>query len=243
MTHDVNAAIRGARAAGAKQIVIKDGHSTGKNLLVDELERGVGLISGYGSGKDGMMDGIDNSFDAALLVGYHAMAGALHGLMEHALVGGIHRFWVNGKLAGEIAVNASVAGAYGVPTVMVSSDEAGIAEARGVLPESALFATKEGLGRYMGRLKHPAETALGIEKAAREGCLKASSIPPYVLGGRVRMRAEFHKVEEADMAGTLLGVKRVDGYTVEWMKANLLEAHSFAYNVFAMSIRGRASDS
>ena len=242
MTHDVNAAIRGARAAGGKRIVVKDGHSLGKNLLIDQLEPGIELISGYGSGRNGMMEGLDGDFDAAMLVGYHAMAGAQGGLMEHALVGGMHRFWVNGKLAGEIAVNAAVAGAFGVPTVLVTTDDAGVAEARAVLPESELFSTKEGYGRYHGRLKHPSETGPEIEQAAREGCARAPSIPPYVIGGRVRMRAEFHKVEEADMAATLPGLKRVDGYTIEWVKANMLEAHSFAYNVFTMSIRGRASD-
>ena len=55
MTHDVNAAIRGAKAAGASEIVIKDSHGNSKNLLIDELEPGVRLVSGHGSGIDGMM--------------------------------------------------------------------------------------------------------------------------------------------------------------------------------------------
>lgn len=242
MTHDVNAAVRGAKAAGATEIVIKDGHGNCKNLLVDQLEPGVELISGIGSGKDGMMDGIDGSFDAAMLVGYHAMAGALHGMMEHALVGGLHRFWINGVLAGEIAASSAVAGDFGVPMVMVSSDEAGVAEARVLLPKSACYATKTGLGKFMGRLKHPSETGPGIEAAARQGCAAAKGVPPYVVKGPVVLRAEFHKVEEADMAATLVGTERIDGYTVQWQAANFLDAHTFAYNVFAMSIRGRSSD-
>src|ERR1700733_3200655 len=114
LTHDVNAAICGLRAAGATEVVVKDSHATCKNLLVDELEPGTQLISGSGAGRDGMMDGIDDSFAASLLVGYHGMAGAERSLMEHALVGGLHKFWINGELAGEIAVSAAVAGAYGV---------------------------------------------------------------------------------------------------------------------------------
>lgn len=242
MTHDVNAAVRGAKAAGAKQIVIKDGHATCKNLLIDELETGVELISGIGSGKDGMMDGIDESFDAAMLVGYHAMAGTLGGMMEHALVGGLHRFWINGELAGEIAASAAVAGDYGVPLVCVTSDAAGVRETQQLLPQCARFSTKEGYGKFMGRLKHPSETGPGIEAAARTGCTKAKSIPPYRIEGLITMRAEFHKVEEADMAETLSGLTRIDGYTLEWERPTFLQAHSFAYNVFAMSIRGRSSD-
>src|SRR2546423_11223673 len=66
-THDINAAIRGAKTGGATQVVVNDGHHTGKNLLIDELEGGTELISGYGSGIDGMMDGVDVRFDAAML--------------------------------------------------------------------------------------------------------------------------------------------------------------------------------
>src|SRR5277367_1350336 len=71
MTHDVNAAVRGARKGGATDIVIKDSHGNSKNLLIDELESGVHLVSGHGCGIDGMMEGIDAAFDAAMLVGYH----------------------------------------------------------------------------------------------------------------------------------------------------------------------------
>jgi D-amino peptidase len=243
MTHDVNAAIRGARAAGATEIVVKDGHATCKNLLIRDLEPGVELISGVGSGNDGMMDGIDGSYDAAMLIGYHPMAGALHGMMEHALVGGLHRFWINGNLAGEIATNAAVAGAYGVPLVFVATDAAGAEETAAVLPQASFYSTKTGLGKFMGRLKHPSETGPGIEKFAAEGCSRRSQIQPYTIEGPVTMRAEFHKVEEADLAATLVGVTRIDGYTIEFTGADLLQAHSLAYNAFALSIRGRSSDS
>src|ERR1700733_200141 len=102
MSHDVNAAIRGARAAGATQIVVKDSHGNSKNLLIDDLEPGIELVSGHGSGNDGMMMGIDDTFDAAMLIGYHAMAGTLGGIMEHTITGGVHRLWVNGILTGEM---------------------------------------------------------------------------------------------------------------------------------------------
>ena len=68
MTHDVNAAIRGARAGGATEIVVKDSHNVSLNLLIDELEPGVELISGSRPGPDGMMEGIDSSFNCCFLV-------------------------------------------------------------------------------------------------------------------------------------------------------------------------------
>ena len=239
MTHDVNAAIRGAKAAGAKEVVVKDGHAACKNLLIDELEPGTELISGAGSGKYGMMDGIDGSFDAAMLIGYHAMAGTPEALLEHALVGGLHRFWVNGVESGEVATNAALAGHFAVPVVMVSSDEAGIQEA--AFLGCAVYATKFASGKYMARVRHPNETGPGIERASKDGCSRIGVIKPFRAKVPVTMRAEFHKVEEADTVATLEGLERVDGYTVEWTRPDYLTAHAFAYNVFSMSIRGRSS--
>jgi D-amino peptidase len=242
LTHDVNAAIHGARAGGATEIVVKDSHAGCKNLLIDELEPAVRLISGIGAGTNGMMEGIDETFDAAMLVGYHAMSGALGGMMEHALVGGLHKFWLNGELAGEIAVSAASAGAFGVPLVMVSSDEAGCAETRAVLPGTITYATKAGIGKYMGELKHPSETGPGIEAAAREAVRARQAIEPYRAAEPCTMTMEFRTTNEADLAATLEGVNRLDGYTVELTRDTFLLAHQAAYAVFAMSVRGRASE-
>lgn len=241
LTHDVNAAIRGARAAGATAVVVKDSHATCKNLLVDELEPGTELISGFGAGKDGMMDGIDAGFAASMLVGYHGMAGALHSMMDHALVGGLHKFWINGELAGEIAVSGAVAGAYGVPTVLVTSDAVACAEAEGCLSGVRTYSTKEGFGRYMGRLKHPNVTGPGIEEAASIAVGSAHAIKPYVIDGPVTMTAEFRTVEEADLAATLESVERLDGYTVEWTRHDFMAAHRAGLTAFNVSIQGRRS--
>jgi D-amino peptidase len=241
LTHDVNAAIRGARTAGATEIVVKDSHAGCKNLLIDDLEEGVELISGIGSGTMGMMEGLDGSFDAVFLVGYHAMAGALGGMMEHALAGGVHRFWIEDVEAGEIAVSAAVAAAYGVPTVLVTSDQTGCDEALAAIPGVTTYTTKTGLGRYMGRLRHPSVTGPGIEAAAKRALESAQTVAPTVFAGRVKLRTTFRNVEEADLAATLPDVDRVDAYTLEWSGSDFLSAHQIAYNVFGMSIRGRAS--
>lgn len=241
MTHDVNAAIRGLRAAGATEVVVKDSHATCKNLLIDELEPGTQLISGFGAGKDGMMDGIDGSFNACLLVGYHAMGGALRGMMDHALVGGLHRFWINGVEAGEIAVSAAVAGAFGVPTILVSGDAVACAEARACIPGVRVFSTKNGMGRYMGQMKHPNETGPGMAHAAKLALLGASGLGPYLIEGATTMKVSFRTTEEADLAAQLEGVNRLDGYSLEWTRADFMTAHRMALSVFNMSIQGRRS--
>lgn len=241
MTHDVNAVIRGARKAGADRIVIKDGHASCKNLLIDQLEPGVELISGLGPVRDGMMDGIDGSFSAAMLVGYHGMAGLQTAMMDHALTSGLWRFWINDREAGEILTNSAVAGAYGVPVVLVTSDEVGCQEAGQAVPGVATVATKTGLGRFMGRLAPPSETGPLLEDAAARSIGAIAEVRPVSVGSPVKMRVAFRSTEEAEMAATVAGVDRTDGYSLEWTRPSVLEAHRTALLVFQISTVGRRS--
>lgn len=235
MAHDVNAAIRGARGAGAEHIVVKDSHGNSKNLLIDMLEPGVELVSGHGSGADGMMMGIDANFDAALLIGYHAMAGTLHGVMEHTVSGRVHRMTINGMPAGEIALSTGVAGRFGVPIVAVSSDAAGCAEARQLVPFVQTATTKEGFGRYMAKCLHPRDTARAIEEAAREGVRRCKSIDPWLPDEPVVIAIEFNRTEEADFAARLAGAVRKDAYTVEVSADDYATAHRMAWSAFSMA--------
>lgn len=239
MSHDVNAAVRGARKAGAERILVKDSHGNSKNLLVEDLEPGVELISGHGSRTDGMMVGVDASFGCAMLVGYHAMAGALGGIMEHTITGGVHRLWVNGELTGEMGLSAGVAGTYGVPLVMVSSDAAGCAEAATLVPGLETATTKEGYGRYMGRLLHPSETGPLIEAAAERAVRRAAEIVPKRYEEPTTVRVEFNRAEEADMGAKLVTEpKRIDAYTLEGTFDTYAQAHRFAWNLMTFSFAG-----
>lgn len=238
MTADVNAAIRGAKAAGATEIVVKDSHGNSKNLLAHQLESGTQLISGHGSSQGGMMAGIDRSFACAMLIGYHAMAGTRGGIMEHTLTGRVHRMWVNDMPAGEIALSTAVAGCVDVPIVCVTSDAAGCAEAKELLPHVETAVVKEGFGRYMGRLIHPDQTAVLIEEAARRGLENASSVDPWLPEVPITVRIEFNRTEETDSAARLLGVRRLDGYTVEVSGDSWAQVHQAAWMVVGVGEYG-----
>lgn len=226
--HDVNAAIRGARAAGAEDVVVKDSHGRMKNLLIDELEPGVELVSGNGFGQDGMMEGIATGrFDAAILVGYHAMAGTPCGIMDHTYnAGGIHRVSVNGRQIGEMALSMALAGKHGTPIVAVTSDAAGCREAAEFVPGIATASVKEGLGRFGARLMHPADTRVLIENTVGEGVGRKGAIKPFTFGEPIRLEVEFHRGEQADLCESIGGAKRTDGYTVEHSFDSFAEAHS-----------------
>lgn len=242
MTHDVNAAVRGARAAGATRVVVKDSHGGGKNLLVPELEAKVELISGSGSGVLGMMEGVDDGFDCAMLVGYHGMAGTTAGIMEHTISGNVHRHWINGVPSGEIAMSVATAGVCRVPVVMVSSDRAGCEEASSVVSGLHTAVVKEGLGRYMGKLLHPSETGPLIEQSARAAVSAASEVQPWTPSEPTTVKIEFNRTEECDVACQLLGWNRLDGYTIEFTADDWPTAHVATRRAMAMAGTGATNN-
>jgi len=238
MTHDVNSAIRGAWAAGAGEIVVKDSHGNSKNLLIDQLEPGVSLISGHGAGKDGMVTGIDESFDALFMVGYHAMAGTGSGVMEHTIIGGITGMWVNERPCGEIGLAAGVAGHYGVPLALITSDDLGCREAIDLIPGMETAVTKTGIGRYMANLDHPSYTGPKIEAAAADAIRKAKQIPPFRWDEPSTVRIAFGRSEQADKCELVPGVVREDGLTISFAGENYLEAHRMVWAMMSMQSAG-----
>lgn len=242
MTEDINAAIRGAREAGATEVVVKDSHGNSKNLLIDQLEPGAKLISGHGAGFGGMMNGINRECTAGLLVGYHAMAGTKGAIMEHTLTGYVHRMTINDMPAGEIALAAGLAGCFDVPIVMISSDRAGCAEAKQLIPKIATAEVKDGFGRFVGECLHPSETKELIFEAARRGVEHASEMDPWTPVLPCTIQIEFNRTEEADMAQRLLGVRRVDGYTVEFEGESYSEVHQAAWQMILFADLGHGAD-
>lgn len=242
MTADVNAAIRGAKRAGATEILVKDSHGNSKNLLIDQLEPGTQLISGHGASSQGMMAGIDRSFAAAMLVGYHAMAGTEKGVMEHTVTGFVHRMKINGMPAGEIALSAGVAGCYDVPIVMISSDQAGCNEASALIEGVKTAAVKTGLGRYMAHCLHPSEAEALIEQAAFDGVNAASALDPWLPDSPTTISIELNRSEEADIVACRLpGCARVDAYTIEVTADSYAAAHQLAWAVFSLGGLGKGS--
>lgn len=237
MTHDANAAIRGARAGGATEIFLKDSHGNSKNLLIDQLEPDVQLLSGNTPHDNGMMTGIDSSFDCAMLVGYHAMAGTKAGVMEHTITGGVHRFWINDIESGEIAMSAYTAGQFDVPVVMVSSDDKGCYEANQLVKGVEVVETKVGMGRYLAKLKHPNVTGASIEGAAKRAVESLPFVDPVKITGAARVKIEFNTSEQADISGMLPGWNRLDGYTIEFQGSSWQEAHQVARRAMAQTYR------
>ncbi len=154
MTREANAAGEGALAAGATRVLVNDSHWLMRNLLAEELHPAAELLSG-GPKARSMVEGVDLGFDAAMFVGYHAMAGAARAVIDHTYTSIVHEVKLNGRPAGELAINAALAGIHGVPVALVSGDQALAAEAREVLgtappPRSGGSTRRSGWSRQSG---------------------------------------------------------------------------------------------
>src|SRR3972149_1994322 len=129
MTHDVNAAIRGAFDAGAEEVIVTDGHWNNLNLLIEEIDPRARLNSG-GSAPLSMVQGIGSDVSGVMFVGYHARSGTPNAILDHTYSDErVASVWLNGKVTGEIGLNAAICGYFDVPVIMISGDQAACAEA------------------------------------------------------------------------------------------------------------------
>jgi len=213
MTAEANAAIEGALAGGATQVVVNDSHGGMTNILIEELNPAAELISG--SPKPfGMMQGIGPEVDTVFFVGYHGASGTGASVLEHTWTGRVFEARLNGQMLGETGLNAALAGAYGVPVVLVTGDMAVTEEARALLGEVETVVVKEGVARTAARCLHPEVARQRIREAA-ERALKLD-VAPFVVPPPVTVHVVFQRATHADMAGLVPGSRRVDGRTIEW---------------------------
>lgn len=188
MAEDLNAAVRGALAAGATDILVNDSHGGQRNLLPEDVHPAARLIS-HSFKRHGMMEGLDDTFDAAIFIGYHAKADAPRGLFAHTGSGVLRDLQINGRSVGEGGMNAALAAWFGVPVVLVTGDDAAVAEVQESAPGARGVAVKRAINMRAVELKPLAQARKEIEAAAREAVAAAKKPAPQRSSPyRVQMR-------------------------------------------------------
>lgn len=168
MTREAVAAIEGARSAGATEILVKDAHSSGRNLIAAMLPEDVRLVRSWMGHPLCMIQELDESFDAVMMIGYHSAAGSEENSLAHTLSLDAAEIRINGRRASEYLVHALASSTLGVPTVFVSGDEGLMAEIAEVNPHVGRCAVKEGRGQSTVSM-----TPAAACKAIREGAAAA----------------------------------------------------------------------
>jgi len=218
-TEEINAAVRGAKAAGATEIVVVDCHGAGGpwtfNSLVPELlDPACEWVAGHP--WTGYTALLEQGCDAALFVGMHAMAGTRDGNMNHTVSGrDYQRLWFNGVEVGETGINAALCGTWGCPVLLVTGDAASCAEGKALLGEGlTTVAVKQGLGRNSARHLPPVRARELIEAGAKEAVEKRDRVPPYDPGKPCEIEADFADAGLADRYRYRHGVEILDGRTI-----------------------------
>jgi D-amino peptidase len=212
-TEEINAAIRGARAAGATEIVVMDCHGAGKgwsfnSLIPDQLEDCEFVVQEHWTEYT---EFLEEGCDAALFVGMHAMAGTADGVLNHTVSGQQwQNLWFNGTLVGETGINAAVCGQWNCPVLLVTGDAAVCREGTELLGEGlTTVAVKRGLGQFGARQLTASLARQAIEDGAREALRDLSAVRPWDPGRPSEIKVEFKQTNAARDYGRKAGVEQL----------------------------------
>jgi D-amino peptidase len=229
-TEEINAAVRGAKAGGAEEIVVMDHHGAGKafsfnSLVPDLLDPACEYV--VQSSWTEYTGFLEEGVDACLLVGMHAMAGTPDGVLSHT----VHRReWralrFNGVLVGETGINAALCGTWNCPVLLVTGDEATCREARSLLGDGlTTVAVKSGIGRNSARSLAPQRARQLIEDGARRALERLDAVQPYDPGRPSEIAVDFMTPSEVskyrgrpgvEITGPESAVSRAENWWTAW---------------------------
>jgi len=212
MTGDVNAAIEGALEAGADEVVVFDAHAGGRNLDLGLLHPEARVIRGQP--MPFMIAGLDESFSALFLIGYHARRGTEHAVMDHTYTARFDRVAINGREFGEAGLAAALAGSYGVPVALVAGDDKVGQEIAELLPGVATVATKTGMGRLSAECLSPQKAQEQIREAAKQSLRALGRLKPFALEPPLTLAVDYADPAAVDRAACLPTVERLGARSI-----------------------------
>jgi D-amino peptidase len=226
-TAEVNAAVRGARSAGATEIVAVDCHGAGKewnfNSFVPEMME-CDWVSGHAWCR--YTELLEQGCDAALMIGMHARAGTPDGVLCHTISTTTWRnLHFNETCVGEFGINAALCGHYGCPVVMISGDDATCREGQELLGKGLhAVSVKRGLSRFSARNTPPGEARGKIEAGAKFALTTKIKTKPYVPTKPTKITIDLGTVDSANQFRGRGGVEIVEPLKVvskgrDWMTA------------------------
>jgi D-amino peptidase len=225
MLGEVNAAIDGILDVGPADIVINDSHGKMFNLDIEQIHGEARYLSG-GHKPMYMMQGLDSSFDAQFLIGYHGSISGESSVLSHTynpeVISGVR---LNGEYVGESGINALVGAHYGVPIALVSGDAVTVDEMASFAPDVISVQTKTSASRFAALNLHPAESRRLIKAAAAKAAtsVAASEIAAPNIASPATLDVDFHTADMAEVAAWVRGVERSGTRSVTIVGTDLLE--------------------
>jgi D-amino peptidase len=227
MTAEVNAAIEAAREAGATEILVSDSHGNGQNLLLEKLPDDVMVVRSWPRPLV-MMEGIDETFDGAIFLGYHTGTTNKRGVRAHTMSSAnLTAVRLNGIPVPEAGLNAAIAGHFGVPVIMISGDDATVEEAQSLLGEVEGAVVKWALSFHSARTLTP-ETAYEVIRGKVKAAIgRLGDFEPYRLETPIELKVSLKHYRPVELLGYLPMVERVDSHTVRFVGKDMVEVSKF----------------
>jgi D-amino peptidase len=223
MTGEVNAAIGGIREAGPAEIVVCDSHGNGQNVLIDKLPDDVRLVRGFPRPLE-MMQGIDDSFAAAVFIGYHASEWTADAVRGHTISSArLLGIKLNGMEVSEGIYNAALAGQFGVPIAFVSGDRLAVTQLQKVIPAAEGTVVKEPYGYHSAMSVTPARGQAMIREGVKRAMGKLGSLQPYRVTTPIALEVGFKLTIDAERAAFIPGLSRADAHNVKGSFRDMIE--------------------
>ena len=227
MTAEALAAIDGARQGGATQFVIADSHGNEQNLLIERFPSDVTIIRGSPRPL-GMMEGIDSTFSAAMFIGYHSATTNTRGVRAHTISSATFAAMrINGRATAESGLNATIAGHFGVPVVLISGDADAVAELKELVPTAEGAVVKQGISFHAAATITPEASQALIRAGAKRAIERLREMKPFVVRGPFQLELTYKNYTPAEMMAFLPGVERLDAHTVRYSARTIVDVSRF----------------
>lgn len=227
MTQEVNAAIEGALAAGATEIVISDSHGNGQNLLIEKLPRNVTLIRAWPRPLM-MMQGIDETFAGAIFIGYHTGTTNSQGVRAHTISSArLADVRLKGISVSEAGLNAAIAGHFNVPVIMISGDDAVVKETQALLGDVEGAVVKWASGFHSAKTIMPEASYQLIREKVRRAIGRIKDFKPYKLAPPIQLDVRFKNYRPSEVLSYLSIVERTDAHSIRFTGKDMIEVSKF----------------
>jgi D-amino peptidase len=227
MTNEVNAAIDAARAAGATEFLISDSHGNGQNLLIEQLPDDVMVVRSWPRPL-GMMEGIDDSFDGVIFIGYHASTANTRGVRAHTMSSAsITGLRLNGIEMTEGSMNAAIAGHFGVPVILITGDDAAVAENQVIIGDIEGAIVKWANGFHSATTMTPEAAYEEIRTRTASAISRIGDFEPYVLETPIELELSLKNYMPIETLSYLPNVEKVNSHTIRFMGQDMIEISKF----------------
>ena len=227
MTQEVNAAIEAAFAAGATDITVSDSHGNAQNLLIEKLPKNILLVRGFPRPLT-MMEGIDETFDGVIFLGYHSSTTNPSGVRAHSFSSArLADVRLNNVSMSEGSFNAAIAGHFNVPVIMVSGDDAAVKEVSSVVGDIEGAIVKWNYGFHSAKTIMPDAAYALIRDKVKKAVGRIKEFKPYKPTNPVQLDVRFKSYRPSEVLSYLSIVERTDSHSIRFRGKDMIEVSKF----------------